>query len=275
MKISTKTCGATMKALISLLASIILIAISHVTTANVQDSSTISSDKAKQSSCQGKALRQLIQPYSIEYDAKYKGVSIDNTRTLKWSDEDRVTINGQMSLWFMAITEFSVIEPQESLSIRPVEYKLQRKGLSSSKDYHLNFQWDENIAKNRLKGDSWEMPIQPGYQDMLSHQLQFRLQLLCDEDPRETYSFPLIKKKRERTYSYKLEGEELLKTPLGDLNTLHFVKQERKPGRTMEIWLAKDWDFLIAKLRYQEDGDSSHQLSIKKGTLGNQKIVGL
>jgi hypothetical protein len=220
-------------------------------------------------------LAALIKPYAVSYDTEYNGVSIDNLRELVMDAPGVYSIKGKMSLWFIEISEYSRFETTNHPYVRPLEYSYLRHGLSGSKDLHLLFDWHKDMVKNNIKGDNWTLAVEPKMQDMLSHQIQFRLDLICDKTPRMAYDYWIAKKKRVRHYIYDFMGEETISTPLGRLNTLHFKKQDKDGERKTLVWLAKDWDYLIVKLSYQEKGESSHQLVIKKGTLGNRRIFGL
>jgi hypothetical protein len=62
--------------------------------------------------------------------------------------------------------------------------------------------------------------------------------------------------KRLQEYEYRLVARETLKTPMGDMDTMHFEKV-RGPDdkRGFEFWLAVDRHYLPVKLRYiEKDG---------------------
>ncbi len=77
------------------------------------------------------------------------------------------------------------------------------------------------------------------------------------------YAFAFAQSKQERMkvfiadgrrlndYEYRIIGKEMLKTPLGELETLHFQKvQEADDKRGLEFWLSVDRHFLPVKIRF-------------------------
>lgn len=59
--------------------------------------------------------------------------------------------------------------------------------------------------------------------------------------------------KRLTDYEYRIIGKEMLTTPLGELETLHFQKvREADDKRGLEFWLSVDRHFLPVKIRYVE-----------------------
>jgi hypothetical protein len=59
--------------------------------------------------------------------------------------------------------------------------------------------------------------------------------------------------RRLADYEYRIIGKETLKTPLGELETLHFQKvREADDKRGLEFWLSVDRHFLPVKIRFVE-----------------------
>jgi len=59
--------------------------------------------------------------------------------------------------------------------------------------------------------------------------------------------------RRVADYEYRIIGKETLKTPLGEMETLHFQKvREADDKRGLEFWLSVDRHFLPVKIRYVE-----------------------
>ena len=72
--------------------------------------------------------------------------------------------------------------------------------------------------------------------------------------------------KRVTDYEYRIIGKEMLKTPLGEMETMHFQKvREPDDKRGLEFWLSVDRHFLPVKIRYVE----------KNGTVVDSTITGI
>ena len=72
--------------------------------------------------------------------------------------------------------------------------------------------------------------------------------------------------RRVTDYEYRIIGKETLKTPLGEMETLHFQKvREADDKRGLEFWLSVDRHFLPVKIRYVE----------KNGTVVDSTVTGI
>lgn len=70
--------------------------------------------------------------------------------------------------------------------------------------------------------------------------------------------------RRVADYEYRIIGKETLKTPLGEMETLHFQKvREADDKRGLEFWLSVDRHLLPVKIRYVE----------KNGTVVDSTVV--
>ncbi len=70
--------------------------------------------------------------------------------------------------------------------------------------------------------------------------------------------------KKIEHYRYELAGRETLATPLGNIDTLHLVKQ-RDPGENgIEVWLAADRHLFPVKLLILENDGSKFEQVITR-----------
>ncbi|MCG8610712.1 MAG: DUF3108 domain-containing protein [Pseudomonadales bacterium] len=236
---------------------------------------SVSAEDRTLSNCATEAqVRSLIKPYEVSYKARFRGFPIDNERVLSVENDGTFRISGDMSLFFVAIHEYSRFQLTPKLLVQPLEYFYVREGLGDSKDFHLMFDWSRFRAENQIPEEPWSIALEPESHDLLTHQLQLRLDLMCKGVQLDRYEYSIIKKKRQRVYAYRPVAEETLVTPVGKLRTLTFEKLEDKPGRKTTVWLAQDWDFLIVRLIYQEKDDASYQITLERGTLADTPITG-
>ena len=217
-----------------------------------------------------------IQPYNLKYQAKIKGFSVETNRQLKAVREDQFQVNTKAKLMFVAINESSRFETTAQ-GIRPLEYRYERSGMSNSKDLHLAFSWNQMQATNLLDKQHATINLTQGMQDLLSHQEQLRLDLACldNDNANQTLTYTIAKKKHVRDYKYRLIGAEQLSTKIGKLQTLKLEKVETKGNRTTTIWLAKDWDYIIARIEHSEDGKAADRMQLIGGKIAGVTISGL
>jgi hypothetical protein len=66
--------------------------------------------------------------------------------------------------------------------------------------------------------------------------------------------------KRFRTYLYQFDGEETLKTEIGDIRAWHISKHDSEGDGKLELWLAPDYRYLPVKISQTEkDGTVTEQ----------------
>ncbi|NOS95806.1 MAG: DUF3108 domain-containing protein [Methylotenera sp.] len=113
-----------------------------------------------------------------------------------------------------------------------------------------SFNWDEAILKlSSAKGEKTEN-LATGTQDILSVMYQFMFM-----QPRYDTQITITNGKNLRTYDYHFEGEKVITTKLGQLNTLHLIKGDGEQAKT-ELWLALDYQYLPVQIRKTEKDGS-------------------
>lgn len=120
-------------------------------------------------------------------------------------------------------------------------------GSNSKKAQKASFDW---VAKNltmEVGEKKQTAPLEEGTQDLLSFLYQFMF-----TPPLEQFQLTVTTGKKLKTYTYAFEGEEEIKTKLGNLQTLHIAKSSGKGEEKTEIWLASDYHYLPVKMRKTE-----------------------
>jgi hypothetical protein len=90
--------------------------------------------------------------------------------------------------------------------------------------------------------------------DRMSQQEQVRLFLLNDPTPKEDISIRVADGKRVKDYVLRFVGEDVVKTPVGEMKTLHFERVHDNPDRKSDMWIAPELDYLMVKTIHSEDG---------------------
>ncbi len=166
---------------------------------------------------------------------------------------------GLVSLFFGNLTQKSEGTVTDN-GLKPDFYTYQY-GSDAKKSQTANFAWDQNILHmHTAKGDT-TAALAPGTQDFLSFMYQFMFTA-----PLDNMQITMTNGRRLRTYSYNFEGEEILSTKLGALNTVHLLKSSGDEEKT-EIWLATDHQYLPVKIRKTEkDGTVIEQIATSLST---------
>ncbi len=114
---------------------------------------------------------------------------------------------------------------------------------SGKKSSRAEFDW----ANNKIRfssGDEVALPKQA--QDILSILYQFPPM----KKQVEIITINISTSKRFEEYRFEIMLEETLKTPMGDLQTVHLRKLREANKEGLEIWFAQEYRFLPVKVRY-------------------------
>ncbi|MBC7946061.1 MAG: DUF3108 domain-containing protein [Burkholderiales bacterium] len=132
--------------------------------------------------------------------------------------------------------------------LRPEEYRDRRGGKAPTV---ATFNWDAATLQLRREGRETRLPLEKNTLDRLSFPFSFAF----SQTPEKRLSIAMTDGKRIKTYDYVLAGQEKLKTAIGELQTLHLIKQrENDDDSRTELWLALDHHLLPVRLLVAEDG---------------------
>lgn len=197
---------------------------------------------------------------SIEYQVNWKGFSLDSTRTLDKMETGVWQARNKSSVLFMAIEEESRFKLQDA-SVQPQDYIYERKGLSKKQNVHLTFEKAGKYEVFSPRGDD-EIAYQGPIYDLLSHQMQIRVDLAC-KPPQDRYDYAIAKRKGISQYNYRYVGEQSVDTPAGSFEAV-LLERGEEGDKLDRIWLAPELDYLIVRLIHQEDDDEPAELLLTR-----------
>lgn len=134
-------------------------------------------------------------------------------------------------------------------------YELEDK---PEKNQYAHLHWlDSTLTMKTAKGEKTE-DLPEGTQDFLSFMYQFMF-----SPPLEEMQLSLTNGKRLRTYEYYFEGEATVSTAVGELDTVHIVRENAEGDEKTELWLAKGYRYLPVKIRKTEKDGVIEQVVIR------------
>ena len=245
-----------------------------------EDQKTASQQVSKQASEPGpKPLSEhrniVLAPYTLTYKTTLKGIEIRSQRHLERTGKNTYKAHGKASLMFLGIEEYAQFSVVKGTQVVAQEYFYDRQGMSSSKDFHILFDWKNGRAVNQLRKDPWQIPIKQGMLDMLSHQEQLRLDAMAAGGLQTgtEFSYAIVKKEKISRYIYRITGSELIDTEAGTIDTIRIEKIEDDDERQTIVWLAKDWGYVIARLDHEEKG-STNRMELVGGSIDGRTVSG-
>lgn len=191
---------------------------------------------------------------NLSYEITSSGsiVGVAEQKVTKEGDEYAIT-NQMVPKGLLKLFNKDTIEQSSRGSItadglRPEEFRDRRGDKAPTV---ATFNWDAATLQLLREGRETRLPLEKNTLDRLSFPFSFAF----SHAPDKKLSVAMTDGKRIKTYDYVLAGREKLKTPIGELQTLHLVKQRENDddGRT-ELWLALDHHLLPVRLLVAESG---------------------
>jgi uncharacterized protein DUF3108 len=197
----------------------------------------------------------------VEYDmSRNDTVMAELTETLSHDGKSyRIVSEGRGKGIFAVLARGTVARTSEGAvtpeGLMPREYRDQRGSRTAS----ASFDRTARTLVQEKDGKSETQPLPERAQDRLSY-----LWSLAFLPPRGGHVAAMVADGRGAPvhYDYAVAGTETLKTPMGDLETLHLIKQ-RTPddSRQTEVWLATKHDYIpVRVLVIEKDGTRLDQV---------------
>lgn len=214
----------------------------------------------------------LPQPFDAVYVAKYSGTTVKATRTLSRREDGTLELRFLAKSWLATIEEVSQFSWKADGQLLPHHYLYQRSGLGHNRTAKLKFDWSNGRVVNDVQDHPWTMTLPEGALDKLSYQLQLSADMLNSKD---RVSYKVADGGRLKTYNFEVQGREVLDTPLGKLNTLRIKRIREDNERVTVLWLATDWNYLLAKIWQQEEDGKHYEINLASARLNGEKVTGL
>ena len=205
---------------------------------------------------QGKSVDTLPDRIVLEYELRSS--LVDGHANYIWRREGShytidgsIEANGFLALVFVGRLEQHSRGELTPAGLRPDFFSLKR-GDSAAES--AEFKWSEKkIKHNRLKGEHVQI-LQEGAQDLLSFIFQFAYAFPEKLADAGQVSFAITNARRMDHYEFHVAGTEKLILPIGEIDTVHLVRQTSDPADAYEAWLAIDQYYLPVKLRFMLGG---------------------
>jgi hypothetical protein len=121
------------------------------------------------------------------------------------------------------------------LGVQPLHYHASDGTAANERGAEVSFDWSAGRASGVYEGVSVDLPLSAGVQDDLSIQIAL---LVALREGRAPGDLSLIDKNSIRQYSYRLEGNETISTPLGRIATVVYASHHEGSPRVTRFWCA-------------------------------------
>lgn len=212
------------------------------------------------------------KPYRAKYSARISGLNIDAVHQLEEIEPGifRESLNAKNFIG--SINEQTIFKLSAGQGLLPGKYSYTRSIFGSNRSEVQDFNWQDNSVTYRKDGTiKAEIELESGYLDMITHRLQLRRDLNAGK---QTFSYPVISRGKLKQYDYRITSQQVLDTAIGPLQTVKVERITDNSDKSISVWLATDWDYLIVKLE-QSKGKDNHRLELRHAIINNKKVTPL
>ena len=210
-------------------------------------------------------------PYETSYSASLSGVPISGNakRTLRQNQDGSWTLSFRADMLIYSFDEESRFR-FSSGKIQPESYSLEKGSFGRKRTSAVQFDWGTKFANSERDKKSWKIPLVTNDLDKISYQQQLQYDLSAGL---KSFSYAVIDKDEREAYTFQIDGQEVIDTPVGKLDTVRLKMVRDNNKRQTWIWLAKDWSDLLVKLKQTEKG-KDYIVTLEDGTVGGKAIQG-
>jgi len=203
------------------------------------------------------AADELPPAFTAIYKVYAKGLSIgESQRQLSFQKDGKGVLEGKTSSsGVFALLRDDSLQERSVFSlvngkVRPLEYLYDQRGSHKQKYVHVTFDWSKQVAKNT--GDTpWEVVLG---EDTLDDQI-YQIVLMQDlQQGKRQLSYRVADDGKIKVYRPTYLGKELVKTPLGELETLKYERVSADQKRRTTLWCASILHYLPAQIGHWEKG---------------------
>lgn len=203
----------------------------------------------------------------MHYEAEVEGFDVEIERQLKALGKQQYSVEQTAKAALMRLierTEFNIKDGQ----LLTNNYSYLRKVWGFNKEYKVTWQ-TPFTATHHYEEEKTQLKSETPLYSLLSYQIEIRRRLLAGNN---NLDLDLVSKDRIRDYHFDIAGEEVIKTAVGELNTVKIVRKRPGKDKKTTIWLAKDFQYVIIKIRHYEDNELKYRLDFDRGTLAGKPI---
>lgn len=217
------------------------------------------------------AEEQAPSSFKATYKLYYSGMEVAETeRSIsKTGNDEYIYRSESRTIGLAAVfrddhiveqSQWRVIDRQ----LYPLDYSYVRKG-KKDREVMIHFDWDKDLITSQVNNKTRQTPLESGVLDKLLYQYAIMRDLQNGHFP-ETYMIADGGKKMQ-PYYFNPMGEEKIKTPLGDLDTIKVQHTKPNDTRKLVFWFAPELKYMPVKIEHTEE-DGSITTAVIQGLTG-------
>lgn len=215
-----------------------------------------------------------IVPFTASYAADMRKVPVNGeaNHSLAQNEDGSWTLNFHAGMYVARLTEQSTFILQEG-RVQPLSYRYERRGLGRSRTTTTEFDRQAGVARGEHRGDAFELPLEDGLLDKVSYQYVLQRDLKAGKTEMH---YRVVDGDDIEDYVFRVTGEQRVTTRVGQFDAVE-VERVREEGarRQTTLWFAKDWQYLLVRLKQIETDGQHYQIVLKEATLNGEPVTGI
>lgn len=213
-------------------------------------------------------------PMTARYTASIdKGVSIDGeaTASLTRQSGNRWQYRFDVDSFIADIRESARFR-WNGQTVSPDTYRYSLEGwMISDRHRSMTFNWADDRVKGQYEGTRVDLPLTRDALGPITYQLQLRQDL---KKGLETMRYQVVGDGRMDDDRFAVQGEEVLDSRLGPLNTIK-VEKVRAPEKKREtyLWFAPEWDYMLVRLVQVSKDGTRYEVHLTDATVDGETVT--
>jgi hypothetical protein len=207
-----------------------------------------------------------LEPFQASYKWVWHGMTVaistlhlERQEDNKWIYRSKSEPRGLGRMFSERPIQESVLQVTED-GVHPLSYKADDGTSATKRDANVQFDWEHKRVTGVYEDTKVDMPLPSGIQDDLSVQIALMVELLRGHTPDKLL---LINGNSTREYRYSRDGEETLKTPLGDIPTLIYRSEKQNSPRVTRFWCAPSLGYIPMRVQQKRKDDVEWTMEVQ------------
>lgn len=207
------------------------------------------------------ALKTVLTPFVATYVATMNGRMVDDNA------KQRLTYQGNGNYTYSALAKNILFELEDYCSfstsdnrIKPLKYKSSRGSIFKKNKKHVAFDWQRMQAQFQSKKWKGELPLEENSLAPQCTTLELARQLMLGNTQMNLVEVTPGKSKPKR---FKVVGEERIKLPYGDVETVKVKRISLDNEKQTYIWFAPALNYLAVKVEEHTTDNDTYKLQLK------------
>lgn len=204
------------------------------------------------------AAADELKPFKATYEIAWHGITggeaeihLEQLPDGRWSYHSQTSPRGLARLFKpaeLSMSQRSVFRFQYDRLV-PESFTADDGTANDSKDQDLTFDWVAGRVRGVAERKAVDLPTQPGLLDELSVHVALMHALAAGRVPE---GFVMLDGDQVKDYLYTSEGEERLKTEVGEYDTVIFRSSRPDSHKGTWFWCAPELGFLPIRIERRE-----------------------